>query len=64
MPLVSGNIHFNKNYANTLKAFEAGCNIALHCNANLTEMTIVANNTPLISKFIMKKTSQFYKILS
>ena len=49
---------------NTIKAFEAGCNIALHCNANLTEMTIVANNTPLISKFIMKKTSQFYKILS
>ena len=49
---------------NTIKAFEAGCNIALHCNANHTEMTIVANNTPLISKFIMKKTSQFYKILS
>ena len=49
---------------NTIKAFEAGCNIALHCNGNLTEMTIVANNTPLISKFIMKKTSQFYKILS
>ena len=49
---------------NTIKAFEAGCNIALHCNANHSEMTIVANNTPLISKFIMKKTSQFYKILS
>ena len=49
---------------NTIKAFDAGCNIALHCNANLTEMTIVGNNTPLISKFIMKKTSQFYKILS
>ena len=49
---------------NTIKTFEAGCNIALHCNANLAEMTIVANNTPLISKFIMKKTSQFYKILS
>ena len=49
---------------NTIKAFEAGCNIALHCNANLTEMTIVGNNTPMISKFIMKKTSQFYKILS
>ena len=48
---------------NTIKAFEAGCNIALHCNANHSEMTIVANNTPLISKFIMKKTSQFYKIL-
>ena len=49
---------------NTIKAFAAGCNIVLHCNAKLNEMTIVANNTPLISKFTMKKTSQFYKILS
>ena len=49
---------------NTLKAFKAGCNIALHCNGNLNEMTIVANNSPLINSFIIKKTSQFYKILS
>ncbi len=48
---------------NTVKAFKAGCNIVLHCNANLAEMKIVANNTPLISAFIIKKTSQFYKIL-
>ena len=49
---------------NTVKAFSAGCNIVLHCNGNLNEMKIVANNSPLISNFIIKKTSQFYKILS
>ncbi len=49
---------------NTIKAFKAGCNIALHCNGNLNEMTIVANNSTLINSFITKKTSQFYKILS
>ena len=48
----------------TVKAFNAGCNIVLHCNGNLNEMKIVANNSPLISRFIIKKTSQFYKILS
>ena len=49
---------------NTIKTFNAGCNLALHCNANLKEMKIVAENSPLISNFIIKKTSQFYKILS
>lgn len=49
---------------NTIKAFEAGCNIVLHCNANLKEMEIIANNSPLIDSFIIKKTSQFYNILS
>jgi beta-N-acetylhexosaminidase len=49
---------------NTAKSFKAGCNIVLHCNGNLNEMKIVANNSPLISSFIIKKTSQFYKILS
>jgi len=48
----------------TIKTFKAGCNIALHCNSNLNEMKIVADNSPLISSFIIKKTSQFYKILS
>ena len=48
----------------TLKTFNAGCNIALHCNANLKEMEIVGKNSPQLSKFIVKKTSQFYKILS
>jgi len=49
---------------NTIKAFQSGCNLALHCNGNIHEMTTVANNSPLLSKFIIKKTSQFYKILS
>ena len=49
---------------NTLKAFAAGCNLVLHCNANFKEMKQVAINSPLISKFIIKKTSQFYKIIS
>jgi beta-N-acetylhexosaminidase len=49
---------------NTIKAFEAGCNLALHCNGKLNEMKIVGDNSPLISSFISKKTSQFYKILS
>ena len=48
---------------NTIKTFNAGCNIALHCNGNFKEMEIVANNSPLVNKFIVKKTSQFYKIL-
>ncbi len=49
---------------NTVKTFNSGCNIALHCNGNFNEMKIVAENSPLISTFIIKKTSQFYKILS
>ncbi len=49
---------------NTINTFNAGCNIALHCNGNYKEMKIVGKNSPLINKFIIKKTSQFYKILS
>ncbi len=49
---------------NTIKTFNAGCNIVLHCNGNFEEMKIVAQNSPIINKFIIKKTSQFYKILS
>ena len=41
---------------NTIKAFEAGCNLALHCNGNLKEMTIVANNSPNMNSFLLKKT--------
>ena len=49
---------------NTIKTFNSGCNLALHCNGNLKEMEIIAENSPLINNFISKKTSQFYKILS
>ena len=48
----------------TIKAFNAGCNLVLHCNGNYKEMLIVAENSALLSKFIIKKTSQFYKVLS
>ena len=49
---------------NVIKAFNSGCNIVLHCNGNYKEMEIVAKNSPIINDFILKKTSQFYKILS
>jgi len=49
---------------NTVRAFNAGCDLVLHCSGNYKEMLNVANNSPLISKFIIKKTSQFYKIIS
>ena len=49
---------------NTLRAFNAGCDLVLHCNGNFKEMCDVAIHSPLISKFIIKKTSQFYKIIS
>ena len=49
---------------NTIKTFNAGCNLALHCNGNFKEMEIVGKNSPLINNFISKKTSQFYKIIS
>ena len=49
---------------NTIKAFAAGCNLVLHCNGNFKEMITVANNSPLLDNFIVKKTSQFYKFLS
>ena len=49
---------------NTIKTFNSGCNIALHCNGNYKEMEVVANNSPKVDNFIIKKTSHFYKILS
>ena len=48
---------------NTFKTFSSGCNIALHCNGNINEMVTVASNSPLVNKFIIQKTSEFYKIL-
>ena len=49
---------------NTTKAFEAGCNLALHCNGDMREMSVVAQNSPKVNSFILKKTSEFYKIIS
>ena len=48
---------------NTVKAFNAGCHLVLHCNAKYKEMITVAKNSPKVNAFITKKTSQFYKIL-
>ena len=48
---------------NTKKTFDAGCNLALHCNGKLKEMTIVAENSPKVNSFILKKTSEFYNNL-
>ena len=42
---------------NTIRAFTAGCNLVLHCNGNIKEMTTVANNSPFITKFIRKKNT-------
>ena len=49
---------------NTIKAFKAGCNLVLHCNGNFKEMCIVGDNSPKVSSFILKKTSEFYKNIS
>ncbi len=48
---------------NATKALNAGCNLVLHCNANINEMKLLAKIIPSIDKFTQKKTSQFYKFL-
>ena len=49
---------------NTQRALSAGCNLILHCNGKYSEMKIVAENSPKLDSFIIKKTSQFYNFLS
>ncbi len=48
---------------NTEKAFKAGCNLVLHCNGKMSEMELVAKNSPKLDNFLMKKTLEFYKII-
>ena len=48
---------------NTTRAFNAGCNLVLHCNGNFKEMLTVAKNSPLLSHFVIKKTSQLTNII-
>ena len=48
---------------NTTLAFKAGCNLVLHCNGKYDEMLIVAKNSPLLSNFVIKKTSQLLNII-
>ena len=50
--------------SNVERAYSSGCNLVLHCNANMTEMTKLAKISPKINTFILKKTSEFYKLLS
>ncbi len=49
---------------NVKKAYSSGCNLVLHCNGNLREMEKLAQISPKVDKFIVKKTSEFYKLLS
>ena len=48
---------------NTTQAFNAGCDIVLHCNGKYNEMLNVAKNSPLLSSFVIKKTSQLLNII-
>ena len=48
---------------NAIKALDAGCNLILHCNGNIKEMTKLIKIIPTIDKFTQKKTSHFYKFL-
>ena len=49
---------------NVRKAYTSGCNLVLHCNANMKEMNSLAKISPKVNQFIIKKTSEFYKLLS
>ena len=48
---------------NAIKALDAGCNLILHCNGNIKEMTKLIKIIPTIDKFTQKKTSHFYNFL-
>ena len=49
---------------NAIKSLDAGCNLVLHCNGNMSEMKRLAKVIPNVDKFTHKKTSQFYNFLS
>ena len=48
---------------NAIKALDAGCNLILHCNGNIKEVSKLLKIIPTIDKFTQKKTSHFYKFL-
>ena len=48
---------------NAIKAIDAGCNLILHCNGNIKEVSKLVKIVPTIDKFTQKKTSHFYKFL-
>ena len=49
---------------NVKKAYKAGCNLVLHCSGNINEMNKLGSIAPMVNRFIIKKTSEFYKLLS
>jgi len=49
---------------NALYALNAGCNLVLYCAGNYNESLKLLKQVPLIDKFTIKKTSEFYKFLS
>ena len=48
---------------NAVRALDAGCNLILHCNAKISEMSKLIKILPTIDRFTQKKTSQFYNFL-
>ena len=48
---------------NAIKALEAGCNLILHCNGNISQMNKLAKIIPKIDKITQKKTSHFYNFI-
>ena len=48
---------------NAVEALKAGCNLVLHCNGKISEMSRLAKVIPKIDNFTQKKTSHFYKFL-
>jgi len=48
---------------NAIRSLQAGCNLVLHCNGNISEMSKLTKVIPRIDKFTQKKTSDFYKFL-
>ncbi len=57
-----GALKFNLE-TNAIRALDVGCNLILHCNGNIKEMSKLAKIIPTINKFTQKKTEQFYKFL-
>ena len=48
---------------NAIRALNAGCNLVLHCNGNMQEMSKIIKAIPKIDNFVIKKTKQFYNFL-
>ncbi len=48
---------------NVNRAYNSGCNLVLHCNGNFNEMLKLAKISPKVNSFIIKKTSEIYKLL-